>query len=106
MEGIIGKVVDGGADGIILNPGPAAQFASIYTGRSALILRLTGASTEHNPNFDYHRPIATVEQAVSLGADAVVSACPACQSGLLDAKSKAGSKMEVLDILELLAKAL
>lgn len=72
IEGIIGKVVDGGADGIILNPGPAMQFASIYAGRSALILRLTGASTEHNPNFDYHRPIATVEQAVSLGADAVL----------------------------------
>jgi len=69
---IIEKTVDGGADAIILNPGPAAQYARVYAGRSALILRLTGASTEHNPNFDYHRAIATVEQAVSLGADAVL----------------------------------
>jgi DhnA family fructose-bisphosphate aldolase class Ia len=72
IGGIIGKVIDGGTDGIILNPGPATQFASIYAGRAALILRLTGASTEHNPDFDYHRPIATVEQAVALGADAVL----------------------------------
>jgi len=72
IEWIIKRVVDGGADAIILNPGPAKQFASVYAGRSALILRLTGASTEHNPNFDYHRQIATVEQAVALGADAVL----------------------------------
>ena len=72
IKAIIEKVVDGGADGIILNPGPAKQFASVYSGRSGLILRLTGASTEHNPTFDYHRQIATVEQAVSLGADAVL----------------------------------
>ncbi len=72
IKEIINKVVDGGADGVILNRGPAAQFASVYSGRSALILRLTGASTEHNPNFDYHRQIATVEQAVTLGADAVL----------------------------------
>ncbi len=45
-------------------------------------------------------------EAEATGADAIVSACPACQSGLLDAKSRAGSKMEVLDILELLTKAL
>lgn len=72
IEWIIKRVVDGGADAIILNPGPAKQFASVYAGRSGLILRLTGASTEHNPNFDYHRQIATVEQAVALGADAVL----------------------------------
>lgn len=45
-------------------------------------------------------------EAEATGADTVVSACPACQSGLLDAKSKTGSKVEVLDIIELLAKAL
>ncbi len=73
MKGIISAVVNGGADGIILNPGPAAQFASVYAGRTALILRVTGASTEHNPKFDYHRRIATVEQAVALGADAVLA---------------------------------
>ena len=72
IKGIINRVVDGGADGIVLNPGPAVQFASIYAGRCALILRLTGASTEHNPSFDYHRQIATVEQAIALGADAVL----------------------------------
>jgi DhnA family fructose-bisphosphate aldolase class Ia len=72
IKEVISRVVDGRVDGIILNPGPASQFASVYAGKAALILRLTGASTEHNPNFDYHRQIATVEQAVALGADAVL----------------------------------
>jgi len=73
IKGIISTVVDGGADGVILNPGPAAQFSPVYAGRTALILRVTGASTEHNPEFDYHRQITTVEQAVILGADAVLA---------------------------------
>jgi heterodisulfide reductase subunit D len=45
-------------------------------------------------------------EAEATGAEAVVSACPACKMALLDAKRRASSKVEVLDILELLAEAL
>ena len=65
--------VDGGADGVILNPGSAGALSAKLSRRCGLILRLTGASTDRNPVFDYHRLICRVERAVALGADAVIA---------------------------------
>ncbi len=45
-------------------------------------------------------------EAEQTGADTVLSACPACQTGFLDARRRAKSQIEVLDVLELLAQAL
>jgi len=73
MPSIVLRVVDGGADGIILNPGALERSAASYAGRCALIVRVTGASTDANPCFDYHRQILTVERAVAVGADAVIA---------------------------------
>ena len=73
MPAIVREAAEGGADGIILNPGPARDCAEIYAGRCALVVRVTGASTHRNPSFDYHRRICTVERAVALGADAVIA---------------------------------
>jgi len=73
MRSIVKEVVVGGADGVILNPGAARDCAEIYAGRCALIVRVTGASTSYNPSFDYHRQICSIEQAISLGADAVIA---------------------------------
>lgn len=73
MRSIVSDVVAGGADGVILNPGAARDCAEIYAGRCSLIVRVTGASTSYNPIFDYHRQICSVEQAISLGADAVIA---------------------------------
>ena len=73
MRSIVENAVAGGADGIILNPGAARNCADIYAGRCALIVRVTGASTSLNPSFDYHRQICSIEQAVSMGADAVIA---------------------------------
>ncbi|MFC2082940.1 (Fe-S)-binding protein [Candidatus Bipolaricaulota bacterium] len=47
-----------------------------------------------------------LSEAVSTGADVVLSACPACQIGLLDAKRREKSPIEVLDILEWIASSL
>ncbi len=73
MARAVRAVVDGGADGLILNPGAARDCGDIYAGRCALIVRITGASTEKNSSFDYHRGICSVRQAVRLGADAVIA---------------------------------
>jgi len=73
MQSIVTQVVAGGADGVILNPGAARDCAEMYAGRCALIVRVTGASTSFNPSFDYHRQICSIQQAVSLGADAVIA---------------------------------
>lgn len=45
-------------------------------------------------------------EAAACGADAVISACPACQIGLLDASRKEKSTMEVLDVLEWIAASI
>ena len=73
MQSIVKEVVEGGADGVILNPGAARECAGMYAGRCALIVRVTGASTSFNPSFDYHRQICSIQQAISLGADAVIA---------------------------------
>ncbi|MDD5646376.1 MAG: fructose-bisphosphate aldolase [Candidatus Bipolaricaulis sp.] len=73
MSTAVQQAAEGGADGIILNPGALQDCVSHYAGRCALVLRITGASTDGNPTFDYHRSIATVKRAASLGADAVIA---------------------------------
>lgn len=45
-------------------------------------------------------------EAERTGAEVLLSACPACQIGLLDAKRREKSTLEVLDILEWIAAAL
>jgi len=70
---IVEEVVQGGADAVILNPGVAAECATDLAGGCGLIVRVTGASTDRNPCFDYHRRICSVERAVRLGADAVIA---------------------------------
>lgn len=70
---IVGQAVAGGADGVILNPGAVRGCSDALAGRCALILRVTGASTVCNPAFDFHRQICSVEQAIALGADAVIA---------------------------------
>jgi class I fructose-bisphosphate aldolase len=69
----VAQAVEGGADGIILNPGAVRDCVSRYAGRCSLVLRITGASTDTNPTFDYHRPIASARRASTLGADAVIA---------------------------------
>jgi len=70
-EAIVRQVVDGGADAILVNPGVARSEWATYAGRCGLIIRLTGGATRYNPNMSYHALVCGVEEAVSLGADAV-----------------------------------
>lgn len=73
MRSLLEAAVLGKADGVILNPGAAEQFVDTYAGRLSLILRVTGAMTYRAPKFDYHRQISTIEEAIALGADAVIA---------------------------------
>jgi heterodisulfide reductase subunit D len=47
-----------------------------------------------------------VAQALKLGAEIIVSACPACKTTLQEAAKASQSRIEVLDIMELLGKQL
>ncbi len=68
---IVRQVVDGGADAILVNPGIARSEWATYAGRCGLIVRVTGGATRYNTNMSYHALVCSVEEAVSLGADAV-----------------------------------
>ncbi len=51
---------------------------------------------------------ARVTEAIEMGADMIVSACPACKSTLstaaLELKKETGKKVKVKDIVEIVAK--
>lgn len=67
---LIQQIKSGGADAILTTPGIASHFAE-YIGRLGLIIRLDGASTTLGQGFGEMRLIASVEDALRLGADAV-----------------------------------
>ena len=67
---LIDQIAAGGADAILTTPGIAARFADHF-GRLGLIVRLDGAVTTLGEDFSGMRLIASVEDALRLGADAV-----------------------------------
>ncbi len=68
---IVGEVVAGGADAILVNPGVARSEWQSYAGRAGLIVRITGGSTRFSPNPAFHTLVCSVEEACAIGADAV-----------------------------------
>ncbi len=70
-KGIAAKVVAGGADAVIMNPGFAQETAAVYGGKAGLILRITGGASKFSPDGSNHVMTSSVEEAVRLGADAV-----------------------------------
>ena len=73
VRAITKAVVDAGADAIICGPGWAKATADIYGGKCALILRVTGGVTKYSKNALNHTLCCSVEEAVALGADAVMN---------------------------------
>jgi len=71
---IIQQVVEAGVDAIMLLPGMARLTHDIWANKVALIVKLTG-KTEMRPEEVVHLQsrLATVEDAVALGADAVAA---------------------------------
>ena len=73
VRAITKAVVDAGADAIICGPGWARATADIYGGKCGLILRITGGITKYSQNALNHTLAVSVEEAVALGADAVMT---------------------------------
>ena len=73
VRAITKKVVDAGADAIIVSPGWARATADIYGGKCGLIVRVTGGVTKYTKNALNHTLICSVEEAVALGADAIMN---------------------------------
>ena len=71
---ILQAVVEAGVDAVMLLPGMARITNDIWAGKAALIVKLTG-KTEMRPEDVIHLQsrLATVEDAIALGADAVAA---------------------------------
>lgn len=62
-------VIAGKPDAITLHKGIAQKIFPPYAGKTALIMKSTAYSTDYHPHYD--APVADVEEAIRLGADAI-----------------------------------
>ena len=65
-----------------------------------------GGVSESNPEFAVWTARERIEEAESTGAEAIVTACPWCEKTLTEAIKESGSTLKVLDIVELVEKAI
>jgi fructose-bisphosphate aldolase/2-amino-3,7-dideoxy-D-threo-hept-6-ulosonate synthase len=67
------KTLKNGADALIVTPGVCSLIAGEVKRRAGIILRIDGATTPYGPDLFDVRRIASVKDAVKMGADAVVA---------------------------------
>jgi Fe-S oxidoreductase len=65
-----------------------------------------GGVIESNPEFAKWTAQDRIEEAVSTGAEAIVTACPWCEKTFNEAIGESGSSLKVYDIVELVEKAI
>jgi 2-amino-4,5-dihydroxy-6-oxo-7-(phosphonooxy)heptanoate synthase len=70
LDDLVGRVAAGGADAVVLHKGALRRVAAERFRELALVVHLD-ASTGLAPDPDAKYPVATVEEALRLGADAV-----------------------------------
>ncbi|UCD08339.1 MAG: (Fe-S)-binding protein [Dehalococcoidales bacterium] len=65
-----------------------------------------GGVSDSNPEFAVWTSKDRISEAISTGAETIVTACPWCEKTLNEAVKESGSNMKVYDIVELLEKAI
>ena len=65
-----------------------------------------GGVREAFPEFSQWTASERIEEANSVGAEAIVSACPWCERNFTDAAGAMGDKIKVLDLVDLISQAL
>ena len=65
-----------------------------------------GGVSESNPEFSLWTAGERIDEALSTGAEAIVSACPWCEKNFNEAVNKSGVNLKVYDIVELVEKAI
>jgi Fe-S oxidoreductase len=61
-----------------------------------------GGVKESNPDFALWTANRRIEEAISTGAEAIVTSCPGCELNFRDALSRSGIGLEVYDVAEIL----
>ncbi|GAB4313143.1 MAG: (Fe-S)-binding protein [Promethearchaeota archaeon] len=86
---------------------PGVQLVEMETSReSASCCGAGGGVRKAYPELSSAIARARVEQAERTGADYLVTACPFCEKNLSDAARALGSRVEVVDLVELLERAM
>lgn len=70
-EGLIPEVIRGGADAVIVTPGMIHKYGKLF-GRAGVILRIDGGPTALTGAWNEMAVLMEVEEALRLGADAVI----------------------------------
>jgi Fe-S oxidoreductase len=102
-----------GANGVyeiprnILKSIPGLNFVEMYRIKEyAWCCGAGGGVIDAYPEFSVWTAAERLKEAHTVGAQAIVSACPWCKRNFLDAAKKIGDKIEVYDLIELVQKAM
>lgn len=102
-----------GANGVydipreILKSIPGLKLVEMYRNReSAWCCGAGGGVKDAYPDFALWTANERLTEAKSVGAKAIVSACPWCTRNFTDAVNETGEKIEVFDIIDLVQKAI
>src|SRR4030043_508670 len=102
-----------GANGVydvprnILNSLPKLKFVEMYRIRaSAWCCGSGGGVKEAYPEFAIWTAADRIREAKSIGAEAIVSACPWCTQNFRDTIKETGEKLKVFDVIELVQKSI
>jgi heterodisulfide reductase subunit D len=86
---------------------PGIEFAEMpRTRENAWCCGSGGGVKSGYPEWAIEVSVERVKEAEQLGVETILSACPFCERNLTDAINKLGSKLKVLDVVELVNKAL
>jgi Fe-S oxidoreductase len=89
----------------VINSIPGIELVEMYRIREyAWCCGAGGGVIDAYPDFARWTGAERLREAKSVGAEAIVSACPWCKRNFLDAAAESGEKIEVLDIIELVEK--
>jgi fructose-bisphosphate aldolase/2-amino-3,7-dideoxy-D-threo-hept-6-ulosonate synthase len=74
MRGLVGKLVAGGADAVLVTPGIGRKvYQEIAGSETAFMLRIDGTATSIGPDLTNDEQICSVEAALKMGVDAVAT---------------------------------
>jgi Fe-S oxidoreductase len=91
----------------ILKSIPGLDFVEMYRIREyAWCCGAGGGVIDAYPDFANWTGAERLREAKAVGAEAIVSACPWCKRVFIDAAARTGDKIQVLDIIELIDKAI
>jgi Fe-S oxidoreductase len=91
----------------VLKAIPGIELKEMFpTRENAWCCGAGGGMKVSNPDMTVEIATDRLAHAKEAGAEAIVSSCPFCKTNIADAVKATGSKLEVYDITELLAKSL